>query len=760
MTIIRDISAYRTFPYVHLDSEALASLVSACQTEGERHSINSLTKSLECFLQITNTFLTLKDIQSPASDKQLMLFRGALHSEKFRELTTTRRIFMTTLLDKLICRLRGEEYNIPRRTNGDALVNRYPNQTAEFEALALEEEKVWLWTAWPCENASGQLTNLPLLPFYKRFGRPFTEKLYRICATFLATRRASRIRAITSMSCFVDSNECQSSAKDILNARGSTMFFDAFWVHYYKSCVLDNIPHAHAISTWRQPIMNFIRTQILESGLFATPHEIANPEPENPPGADSHVIEKDGIEYKNKLLVKIPMHISDDEAFNLIKKRIYRSIEIVNQWCDIKINEAKAKVQASQALAKEGLSVVVGEPSKCSAGNYWLLSPENPKFINNLAATLHELGYDALRKAINSYNVNSTGIGDKLGIASTDSLLPFCLKLIKLNPSITPAFLSSIELYDKNGRLRGIESGDIPTYIHGYKDRRNPENAEMRIKLNDESIDIVATIIRLTSHLRSSLKASNDDAWRSLLLTAKNGTGKPQRYRCKTNNSKDKTQAKLQELKLLFPAEEELNTELSQSLLRPATMRSTAGVIVFLETGSVYAMADALGHTKYESDLLERYLPKSILYFFRDRWVRKFQTGIIVQAMKGSKHLLRASSFNSMGELDAFLEHYTINFMPTQHPTSISTAQEGNPAKAVISLNIEIARILVTITHAKITNGSKLNAKAEHWASFSQLLINYLENDPDNQLEALDLFDQAKKLGPIEGLERVIYEHP
>lgn len=183
----------------------------------------------------------------------------------------------------------------------------------------------------------------------------------------------------------------------------------------------------------------------------------------------------------------------------------------------------------------------------------------------------------------------------------------------------------------------------------------------MRLKLTDEGHSLIETIIAMTSPLREFLKNNGDDAWRQLLLTAKNGTGIPQKYRCKTNNMAFKIVDLRDQLNKLFPDEADINNELATSLLKPTAIRATAAVIVFLKTGSVHAMAEALGHIRYEADLLERYLPKSILYFFRDRWVRRFQTGIIIQSMQNTKHLLKASGFASMDELVEFMENFSLN---------------------------------------------------------------------------------------------------
>ncbi|MDT4835734.1 hypothetical protein FQZ97_694080 [compost metagenome] len=186
-------------------------------------------------------------------------------------------------------------------------------------------------------------------------------------------------------------------------------------------------------------------------------------------------------------------------------------------------------------------------------------------------------------------------------------------------------------------------------------------------------------------------------------------------------------------------------------------MRSTSGVITFLNTGSVYAMAEALGHTRYDPDLLERYLPESILHFFRDRWVRVFQTGIIIQAMKDSPYLLESSGFRTMSELDSFLEQNTIKFSQSLNEPQFNKSKLKPENKTLITLNIQVAQILLSILKSKGETIRPLNTKAEHWADFAHHLLSFLKSDNENHLEALEILNRAEELGPLLGLEDIIY---
>ncbi|MGC6830397.1 hypothetical protein ACP0H4_24315 [Pseudomonas aeruginosa] len=760
MTIIKDISAYRDYPYECLEETSVLALRGACVTVQEHKSIDSLTKSLECFLQITGKKLSHFDLLSSSSDELLALFCGALHSHKFRTLEVQRTHALIRLLESFVNKLRTKinnpHFQAPNLKKAEK--EKVEKYVSEFEQLELCEEKVWYWTGWGCTNVNGQVTNLPLLPLYKKYGRGFTTRVYDICKPFFATRRQGRIDAVVAISRFVASDNCKFEADDLQDSYYATEFFHDLWIHYYSRCVKSGSKHSFAITSWRNQIIPFIRNQLIPGGVFAEPHELPDPEASSLKGAETNIIEHDGAEYKNKLLIRIPLHIPDDEAFKIIKSRIMTSDNIAMSWCDKKIEELRSGLERRKTVEETGPAITLGNKSLDPRGNKWLISPNNPTAVNNLAATLKQYGLGYLNRVFINTNTPTERVAALLGLPTTDSLLPFCLKLIRIHPKITPSFLASIDLYDKHGALRGVERTDLPSYLHGYKDRKGAAKSEMRVKLNSESQELVTTIIDATSPLREHLKEIGNGAWRKLLLTIPKGISKPVHYKCKTNNALHKIQQIQQELATLFPEEGDYINELAQSLLRPPTMRSTSGVITFLNTGSVYAMAEALGHTRYDPDLLERYLPASILHFFRDRWVRIFQTGIIIQAMKDSPYLLESSGFRTMSELDSFLEQNTIRFPQHLNEPQPQNNKPKPENKTLIALNIQIAQILLSILKSKGEGIRPLNAKAEHWAEFAHHLLSFLKSDNENHLEALDILERAEELGPLQGLEDIIYE--
>lgn len=75
------------------------------------------------------------------------------------------------------------------------------------------------------------------------------------------------------------------------------------------------------------------------------------------------------------------------------------------------------------------------------------------------------------------------------------------------------------------------------------------------------------------------------------------------------------------------------------------------------------AVAEALGHKKKDANLLTSYLPKPLMDFFNARWVRQFQSSILLEAMKDSVYRLDAVNM-SAEDIEEFLNNHGISNIP------------------------------------------------------------------------------------------------
>ncbi|MGL4224409.1 MAG: hypothetical protein ACRCSE_04595 [Vibrio sp.] len=147
----------------------------------------------------------------------------------------------------------------------------------------------------------------------------------------------------------------------------------------------------------------------------------------------------------------------------------------------------------------------------------------------------------------------------------------------------------------------------------------------------------------------------------------------------------------------------------------------------YLKDKDVSLMAKSLGHDKYRQDLLSHYLPEPILQYFQSRWIRIFQKGIICEAMKDNKNLLKASSFNNIKELERFLFNHALKIKQSD-----SEDVAGNDAngKVLVGINVEVLKVLLAIQNGTIED-DKLSIKDSYYLSLSELIVEDIRNSDD-----------------------------
>ncbi|WP_157896974.1 hypothetical protein [Pseudomonas putida] len=747
MTIVKNIIARAEHPFENLEVTPILDAANANLSKFKARSVISTLRYLECFLQITNQKLSYQDLESSSSDEILATFCGALASIKFAALGKSG-------LASAISRL-SNTVNAIRRLSGSAAFLEFSNPQCNplipiyrdtFEQLNLDEHKVWYWSGWECTNAAEKTINLPLAKIYLCYGRDFTTLLYEICKTFLAGHRTCNIYFVELFRRYLYIEPEKFTAIDFRNPDRTTCFFDSLFRYHYQASIEKGRRHDSVIAAWKYHVVPFLKHQLVPNGLFALPSSIVTPPAVEFSGRNKHLIERSNGVVKANTFVDIPLHISDDEAFRELKARILFCHSAAIQWCTEITNETQEAYDNYKSLAALGKPIMTGTRLH-EETNAWLASSRNPEQLQNLAATLQKHGYRELGRVLKISNIAHGPVAKNLGLPTTEVLTAICIKLISVDPRITPSFLTSVEIYDKNGNFRGVDSGDVVEYLHGHKDRRGPARSEIRILLNDESKKIVQLLINITAPLRDHLKDGWDPLWRTLLITSQRHVALPSKFGLKAKTDDSRVNRIIEHLKsnhdLAAWTTEELKN-FARAILCPSRMRTTTGVVKFLETGSLHAMAKALGHTSFNPRTLSSYLPTSILHFFRDRWVRVFQTGVIVQAMKTSHHLLKAANFSSSQELAQFLENHAL---PHQEPLSPREIRKNDNSKLIIAINLPIARALHSLKDQKLKN--TISESLEHWVEFYNHLLAYLERDPDNNLEVLDIIRAARSLDPI-----------
>lgn len=745
-TIIRNTAAYGDYPFEGIDSLALLQLQRAfagLKLSYQVKRVSGLLRCLECYLQVTDQQISEASLLNVKSFSILLKrFMGALNSDRLIESSIQWKYTMSRLYLDMLEELKHDipTIKIPEiNINFGFIAPELKHLANEFNTASLNEEKVWLWRGWHSINRNGAVSMMPLYPIYKRLGKEFTQNFFEVCDQYYRTRKNVNVAFIRPMAMFIDKYPGPLTSNDFLRPEFAGHFWRDLFVFYVRNGYADGtgLPITSIISLWRNGFLQFIKDYLIPSGLFVEPWgELPSPASKTVRGSRTNIkTTPQGHEIKTKLLTHIPLHVSDEEALHLLFKQIEADVQEVINWAEWSCGDIWRRYQRRLYLATIGTVRVIIE-NGAKGENQWLTDRKNPDYLANAAATFGFYGFLTAKQASLDilYPRPLNNIAAELALPIADALLPHCMLLVAEHPAITSSFLVKLEVFDKNGKLTGFAETDVGFQLVSHKDRRGPRLAQQIISLTPRTTEIVRQILALTEPLRDYLRKQGDDQWRYLLLTSKQGFGYPQRVSSLAiSASQCKQRDRLVES---FGNTSKLSSDERIDLvnrLSLQTLRASCGVLVYLKTRSTEKMAKALGHAVYRPGLLEHYLPKLILDFYQERWIRIFQTGIIVEALKESPRLLEASNFTSMDELDQFLSHHALRLIP-QHLISAdekATASECvHPVQhneVLFGVNTGILTALISLQLAVESAQEPVNAKATYWAGISRRLVSYIE---------------------------------
>ncbi|WNF55369.1 hypothetical protein [Pseudomonas sp. SG20052] len=217
--------------------------------------------------------------------------------------------------------------------------------------------------------------------------------------------------------------------------------------------------------------------------------------------------------------------------------------------------------------------------------------------------------------------------------------------LIDEDCSINPDTIGSAQYEDKDGKkyITLLENSE-EVILSLSKDRAVKR---FQVLTPEISTQVVLDIIDCTKLIRDYLTPSNPGAANYLFLVAtRNGFGPPNNISLQMKGGSglpwyDYSKENFERKKV---AKENFNL---------SAIRSTRGIIVWLETGSVRRMAKALGNT--ERIVMKSYLPQWLIRKRNERNARIFQQTLILIACAGAPWLLEASDFHTLLDLEQFV---------------------------------------------------------------------------------------------------------
>lgn len=411
-------------------------------------------------------------------------------------------------------------------------------------------------------------------------------------------------------------------------------------------------------------------------------------------------------EYKDKLISLIPLEIKDEKALAILKNKINQDLSIVIEWANYVLEELKFSRLTQRCL---------------NASDY-NLSPLDVR---------KKYGLKAHNKTKDFF--------DKDTIFNEIHLFAICSLLIEQHPSITESFLAKCNV--ETSLVDGIYSSN--SFLISNKSRRGAELAEQKIALNSETKNIIQNYLSLTKDLRDNLNNSNHKFKDIMFICCSNN------HPLNIKQPLDFKTSYVQKNIHNFLINKGYSDEDSQSYSNSISLtkiRATKAIKIYFETENTSKMAEALGHHKYNANLLSHYLPKSILDFFQERWIRIFQKGIILESVKDSPHILEITKFNNMHQVEEFLKNHTFKFKETTDTSITNNENLIDNKTSYISIN-EINLYALASLHDAVQKSDKkslISETAFYWSAFYEKLLLTIQSDYTNFSNIVEKANNSK----------------
>ena len=436
-------------------------------------------------------------------------------------------------------------------------------------------------------------------------------------------------------------------------------------------------------------------------------HQILTPTYKN-------AVHEDGEEYNNTF-TPIPLTLTTDEALEALRNQLLSNREALLKAC------RKSCAEEIRLLNRYRRAVSKGRVFETFEG----LKYNVDYFSADIAATWAASPYFSF-PTLKTTGLPSEQIQKHIYMLRPAKLNPFIYLITAIHTQITPSWFTNLKLRNKFGAKTGLTQANILNVARSVKARAK---RTLSVHLNDESSELFDSLVEITQEARAYLHATNNPDWRYLLLSSKKGLSQPQRLKTFSPLSKSPSSDRFK-TNILEEFHKISHTD-NETILRRLTLRSIRAdslVIVFLNTLSEDEVSRAAGHKERSEKLMKAYIPAAVRYFVMERWVRQYQNAIIYEVMKPSKHLLECMDFNTMEEVEWFLQNSRSDYdfeISGQSMRRIDNNTTAQADRIYISLNREKILILLSVyelvSHA-IRKKIRINSSAMKWYRIACLI--------------------------------------
>lgn len=731
--------------FLRIRGDALEALLAATDIvpSGRARCLRVLLM-LDCMLRVIGepvltspiafTTLRFKSIQS--------LFYGALGSERFINVSTATRIDWAHTFYKLVKQL-SERTPVICSDHLQTYKAAIPEEFVKaFEQVQLDSEEVKQLRPFLLTAKSGLEYNVLLGGMLPILGEDFTTSFHdglRAIARPKAKDTALRDFG-TTFSRFVQHQASQGhrlTADLLLDPSFVQIWLIDFMEFHFMKMLRRQSPVQEGTLSSLQKLWSRYRifwTLLAKKGVLAAP-AAAFPAGNSKLLADNSVAhrrvahESDGTSaiVTQKLIVPVPLHFTDEEATQLLFKQLQTDFNTVQTWLREHLNSFFADHNRGVVLADAVESLppipelqrVVRQNRKQSTGialavKYFKSKHggyiDTSKFVTPIYPNL------SAREAPPKERVSRY-----LGLPSRREAMALMAFLASQDGRFSESSLSSALLLDVNGnRINAVET-DAGLTLAVLKER-DAGDGWHDVILKGEAAGFVRQWIQLTDPLRTHMRQHDINGWRNLFVYVGNPLGAPGHFNRASN------------IHSAFRQFASVNRQHLGVLAGQVTIpriRSTRGVLVFLETMDLSRMAQELGNNNETS--LRHYLPDSLWDYFATRWLRIFQNLLIVEATIGTPYMQRALRFRTAAEMDEFLQNHALTpLIPEDEIPSELAASERGVSEVMVAASPGLFTTLLSISAAACKAeeaGRKLAPQALYWTEFTKRLKAHIESN-------------------------------
>ncbi|HIF9201354.1 TPA: hypothetical protein ACX6QC_002787 [Photobacterium damselae] len=632
----------------------------------------------------------------------------------------------------------------------------------QFRKFNVNKAKADYLDGWQVVSKEGKEHEAHLDTLYVHFGEAFTNKVHLALKNYAFTKKSSSLAQVLNAlkKLFVGFSTVYSernglSIEALLSRNHAQLFFNkVFKVLFVRSQAAQLCPK-NFHTKWRN-IVNFYTECFINTGVFAEPHKpFIVPDWKDPKyAALTFSIGGNTTQpEKRRWFANIPLKIKDEEAVSIIKQRVDRDMAHIKHVCLLKFEELLERENRNISFQSTG-SVKPLSSNRYDLQYHNLVGADK---LENTVATFYAHGIAAKETGYLSFlGGNANQLNTELNLPTSSTLNVLLTLLVMEHPLITPSWLEKWDLFDVNGNMVGYKQAGNQHIAVSCKPRKGATNAQQEVVLNEFSKSIVEFLIQHTRMSREFLKQKGDVKWRKMILTATITSATRPSSLNTTLHSANDFYNWLQN-NSLFDESSDITLGDAQATSDIHSLRSIRrhrGFQIYLETRSMDAVAEALGHKKKDVKLLTSYLPKPLMDFFNARWIRQFQNAILLEAMKDSVHRLDAVNMSAQ-DIAEFLNNHGISNIPEHFDHGFvqqtTTDNEVSDSLAFDKLTYTISTSLLQLLMAiRMVVESSDDEESfldivTHWYQSAVFVLDTLSSNKHSDDDLMGMLDIASK---------------